>query len=192
MAQQLSCSASGSSWTDQREAQLRRMWGDGLSCGQIARRLDTTRNPVVGKAHRLGLTSRIPSTAAERRVALERRRARAQRKPVDRNPPVSPTTRAIRELMCSANIEVLHDIDVGRKDLLDLEPGDYRWPTTHRPPHRFFGQQKVTGLPYCRRHARIAYQSVAAATPPCSEPSPPKNIETLPPAPAPQELVDAT
>ena len=46
-------------WTEARVDQLKRLWDEGLSASQIASRLgDVTRNAVIGKAHRLGLSSR--------------------------------------------------------------------------------------------------------------------------------------
>lgn len=46
-------------WTDDNIARLRRLWADDqLSSSTIALRLGTTKNAVVGKAHRLGLPSR--------------------------------------------------------------------------------------------------------------------------------------
>ena len=46
-------------WTETRVDQLKNLWEEGLSASQIANRLgDVTRNAVIGKAHRLGLSSR--------------------------------------------------------------------------------------------------------------------------------------
>lgn len=47
-------------WTDERVAELKKLWGDGFSCSQIAAELGCgiTRNAVIGKAHRLGLSQR--------------------------------------------------------------------------------------------------------------------------------------
>ncbi|MEC7303926.1 MAG: GcrA family cell cycle regulator, partial [Pseudomonadota bacterium] len=46
-------------WTEARVDQLKNLWEEGLSASQIANRLgDVTRNAVIGKAHRLGLSSR--------------------------------------------------------------------------------------------------------------------------------------
>src|SRR6266699_5845778 len=57
------------SWTDERVASLKKMWGDGSSASQIAAELGgITRNAVIGKVHRLGLSGRAksPSSAAQR------------------------------------------------------------------------------------------------------------------------------
>lgn len=46
-------------WTDERVETLKKMWGDGASASQIAKELgDVTRNAVIGKVHRLGLSNR--------------------------------------------------------------------------------------------------------------------------------------
>ena len=46
-------------WTEQRIETLRKLWGQGQTASQIAAILGgVTRNAVIGKAHRLGLTGR--------------------------------------------------------------------------------------------------------------------------------------
>ena len=62
-------------WTDDRVELLKKLWTEGLSASQIANRLGgATRNAVIGKVHRLGLsgrvtTSRVKSVRARRRAA---------------------------------------------------------------------------------------------------------------------------
>ncbi|WP_281967555.1 GcrA family cell cycle regulator [Roseovarius nanhaiticus] len=47
------------SWSDERVETLKRMWGEGQSASQIAKELGgVTRNAVIGKVHRLGLSNR--------------------------------------------------------------------------------------------------------------------------------------
>ncbi|MFT4619090.1 MAG: GcrA cell cycle regulator [Sulfitobacter sp.] len=47
------------SWTDERVETLKTMWGEGKSASQIAKELGgVTRNAVIGKVHRLGLSNR--------------------------------------------------------------------------------------------------------------------------------------
>ena len=48
------------SWTDERVETLKKMWGEGQSASQIAKELGSvTRNAVIGKVHRLGLSNRV-------------------------------------------------------------------------------------------------------------------------------------
>ena len=53
-------------WTDERVETLKKLWLDGLSASQIAKSLGgVTRNAVIGKVHRLGLSGRAtPSQPA--------------------------------------------------------------------------------------------------------------------------------
>ncbi len=56
-------------WTDERVELLKKLWADGLSASQIAAELGgITRNAVIGKVHRLGLSGRAksPSSATPR------------------------------------------------------------------------------------------------------------------------------
>ncbi|WP_375262703.1 GcrA family cell cycle regulator [Palleronia sp.] len=47
------------SWTDERVELLKKMWNEGQSASQIAKELGgVTRNAVIGKVHRLGLSNR--------------------------------------------------------------------------------------------------------------------------------------
>lgn len=48
------------SWTDERVETLKKMWNEGQSASQIAKELGgVTRNAVIGKVHRLGLSNRV-------------------------------------------------------------------------------------------------------------------------------------
>jgi GcrA cell cycle regulator len=54
------------SWTDERVETLKKMWGEGQSASQIAKELGgVTRNAVIGKVHRLGLSNRAGSGSAK-------------------------------------------------------------------------------------------------------------------------------
>ena len=65
------------SWTDERVETLKKMWGEGQSASQIAKELGgVTRNAVIGKVHRLGLSNRAGSgTAAPAKPAPEKKAA---------------------------------------------------------------------------------------------------------------------
>ena len=63
------------SWTDERVETLKRMWADGQSASAIAKELGgVTRNAVIGKVHRLGLSNRVEEAeiAPEAPAAPER------------------------------------------------------------------------------------------------------------------------
>src|ERR1700730_8268756 len=62
-------------WTEERVESLKKLWGEGLSASQIAAELGgITRNAVIGKVHRLGLSGRAKSPAS---AAPRPRKARA-------------------------------------------------------------------------------------------------------------------
>ncbi|HZA02511.1 MAG TPA: GcrA family cell cycle regulator, partial [Hyphomicrobiaceae bacterium] len=67
-------------WTDERVELLKKLWSEGLSASQIAGRLGgVTRNAVIGKVHRLGLsgratTSRMKTHRPRPRVAATTKR----------------------------------------------------------------------------------------------------------------------
>jgi GcrA cell cycle regulator len=59
------------SWTDERVETLKRMWAEGQSASQIAKELGgVTRNAVIGKVHRLGLSNRVGGAEDEEAVAV--------------------------------------------------------------------------------------------------------------------------
>jgi hypothetical protein len=70
---------SASDWTPEREAKLKVLWTQGLSCSQIAAQLNAlpggklTRNAVIGKRIRLGLPERSMS-----RLSVDRARQAKQ------------------------------------------------------------------------------------------------------------------
>ena len=54
------------SWTDERVDVLKKMWGEGQSASQIAKELGgVTRNAVIGKVHRLGLSQQRSGTGLD-------------------------------------------------------------------------------------------------------------------------------
>ncbi|MGB1234723.1 MAG: GcrA family cell cycle regulator [Planktomarina sp.] len=60
------------SWTDDRVEVLKRMWGEGQSASVIAKELGgVTRNAVIGKVHRLGLSNRAGSAGAAKAAAAK-------------------------------------------------------------------------------------------------------------------------
>ena len=82
----------GVNWTDERVELLKKLWSDGLSASQIAAELgNVTRNAVIGKVHRLGLSGRAKDVRQPHGPASSARplARRAHRRP---SPPQSRTT----------------------------------------------------------------------------------------------------
>ncbi len=76
-------------WTAEAVAHLRTLWTEGHSTAAIARRMNTSKNSVVGKAHRLGLPPR-PSPIRGKGTG-ERPRTRARIRPGEPSlPPLHP------------------------------------------------------------------------------------------------------
>lgn len=73
-------------WTDESIARLRVLWQEGLSTAEIGRRMQITKNAVVGKAHRLDLAAR-PSPI--RKAELPSGTVPAKRPPTEKPRPVA-------------------------------------------------------------------------------------------------------
>lgn len=72
------------SWTDERVELLKKMWNEGQSASQIAKELGgVTRNAVIGKVHRLGLSNR---TQGEVEAPIAETAAPAEPEPVMAEP----------------------------------------------------------------------------------------------------------
>ena len=80
------------SWTDERVETLKRMWGEGQSASQIAKELGgVTRNAVIGKVHRLGLSNRAGSGGNAGKAAAKEK---APAKPAAPKAPPKAKTKA--------------------------------------------------------------------------------------------------
>lgn len=151
------------SWTDDRVEQLKKLWEAGLSASQIAAELgNVTRNAVIGKVHRLGLSGRAksPSSAAPRP-----RKARPAQHMMRISRPVARGNTALAHVF-EVEVEadpVAYDNVVPmsqRLSLLELTEATCHWPVGDpgSPDFFFCGGKSVAGLPYCPHHSRVAYQ----------------------------------
>lgn len=154
-------------WTDERVEQLKKLWAEGLSASQIAGRLGgVTRNAVIGKVHRLGLsgratTSRIKSHRARPRTAAPvtvKRAAVKSRFATVGNP-------SVRSLFAvdSVYMPPVEEVEIPaseRKTIQALTESSCRWPIgdPQSADFHFCNKNKVPGLPYCETHARRAFQ----------------------------------
>lgn len=159
-------------WTDERIERLRKLWEEGLSASQIAADLGgISRNAVIGKIHRLGLSGRVKAPTPQRRGRKQRLVAkpvyRAPRRTVIGNtvlktiarPEPQAVARTEPEPAPAAEAEIVPLREpVG---LLDLREQHCRWPIGDpaEPGFRFCGQPSPIGQPYCAAHARRAYQA---------------------------------
>jgi GcrA cell cycle regulator len=150
--------AHGATWTSERVERLKGCIGAGLSCSQIAAEIGVSRNAVIGKMNRLGLSR--PRVVLAR--APDPKRAGWRARNVTR---LFNQQRILMELPPEpqgfAAATSIHD---GRGcSLLELSPGKCRWPISEPGAHDFCfcGNTQVEGLPYCVGHARLAYKSTA-------------------------------
>lgn len=152
-------------WTDERVERLRRLWEDGLSASQIAAQIGgVSRNAVIGKVHRLGLSGRVkPADAAGagRRKAAREPEAAA---PVEAEAaPVPAPALVFPETVAPAPAAACAITASSRVTIMDLRESMCRWPLGDptSPDFHYCGDRSITGLPYCTHHAEIAYQPAA-------------------------------
>jgi GcrA cell cycle regulator len=136
-------------WTAERVAQLKSGISAGLSCAQIANEIGVSRNAVIGKINRLGLSRgrspaapRVPGSGAS-----------------TRRPPVLTQRSLLKALFASA--PVADDVvSCEPCSLLNLAPRKCRWPISGAGTvdFRFCGNSTVDGMSYCAGHARMAYR----------------------------------
>jgi GcrA cell cycle regulator len=157
------------SWTDERVDLLKKLWSDGLSASQIATELGgITRNAVIGKVHRLGLSGRAkaPSAANPRpRKARPPTHVLRMTRPAMRgNTALARQAYVLYEVEAEPEPEPLENIvPIGQRcSLLDLSDAKCRWPIGDPGAADFFfcGGKPLAELPYCAYHARLAYQPV--------------------------------
>jgi GcrA cell cycle regulator len=153
----------GMSWTDERVELLKKLWSDGLSASQIAAELGgITRNAVIGKVHRLGLSGRAKSASSsaprQRKTRSSSHLLRMTRASVRGNTALAHAY----EIEAEATPELMENIiPIGqRRTILELTEQTCRWPIGDPGSTEFFfcGGNTIGGLPYCAYHSRVAYQ----------------------------------
>jgi GcrA cell cycle regulator len=156
--------AHGATWTTERLEQLKGCIGAGLSCSQIAAQIGVSRNAVIGKMNRLGLSRPRNVLAKEPEAKRPAWRTRGGAGNVTR---IFSQHRILVELPPEppgrSEVVSIHD---GRGcSLLELSPGKCRWPISEPGAQDFCfcGSPQVEGLPYCVGHSRIAYKSATRA-----------------------------
>ncbi|MBA5778335.1 GcrA cell cycle regulator [Stappia sp. F7233] len=160
-------------WTSEREDLLKKLWLQGLSASQIAYMMDGfTRNAIIGKAHRLNLPKRTPSTSTRPKA----RRVRAQPSLAriggssHTSARVSSSATDIR-LRTSLDLEIERSIfetehaNVQAEDrvtLMTLGSRTCKWPIGDPGSEDFhFCSRDAEGNgSYCAFHHRLAYRNV--------------------------------
>jgi GcrA cell cycle regulator len=155
-------------WTDERVEQLKKLWADGLSASQIAAELGgITRNAVIGKVHRLGLSGRTKAPSSN---APRPRKPRATHMMRVARPAIRGNTALAHAFAYDYEADaeptpVENVIPIGqRRTLLELNEQTCRWPIGDPATQDFYfcGGNAVASLPYCAYHSRVAYQPPAA------------------------------
>ena len=181
------------SWTDERVEILKKMWGEGQSASQIAKELGgVTRNAVIGKVHRLGLSNRAGSAGAkaaakEKAPKAEAKKpapapaAKQQPKTESAAPPPQPKVAGRRAIIPagqplppqpSANeispeaLAKVNEIEKKSKKigLMELTERTCKWPVGDPATEDFWfcGLPVKAGKPYCEAHVGVAFQPVSS------------------------------
>lgn len=157
-------------WTDERVELLKKLWNEGLSASQIAAEIGgITRNAVIGKVHRLGLSGRAKAPSASLPRVRKARPATQMSRPA--RPAVRGSTAlAVRfapayQIEAEPEPELIENVvPIGQRcSLLELSDSKCHWPVGDpgHPDFYFCGGNAVPTLPYCAYHCRMAYQPVA-------------------------------
>ena len=138
------------SWTPERENKLKALWTKGHTASQIAALIgETTRNAVIGKAHRLNLEARTvskkPSTSPKAKLEndVEIKQEKLSRKA------------RFKALLLDKNFEPENP-----KKLSELTDDTCRWPIGHPYEEDFYfcGRKPLEKFPYCKLHVLYAFQ----------------------------------
>lgn len=139
-------------WTTERVELLKKHFEAGLSCREIAVHIGVSRNAVIGKLTRLGLTGGAGNAEQRPRKAGGERSAKSVPRLqlqilqafYDGQPPADEAP-IVSERRCS---------------LFELSEQRCRWPisTPGAEDFCFCGNMPLDGLPYCSGHSRLAYR----------------------------------
>ena len=145
-------------WTEERVEMLKKLWADGLSASQIAAELGgITRNAVIGKVHRLGLSGRAKSPSSSAPRPRKPRSSTMMRVP---RAHIRGNTALAYDYAVEPEPELIEIPVEQRKNLLQLNEATCHWPVGDPGSTDFFfcGGQANEGSPYCNYHSRVAYQ----------------------------------
>jgi GcrA cell cycle regulator len=173
-------------WEDEWIRQLGTLWGEGHSTAEIGRRINVTKNAVVGKAHRLNLPPRpspirrdgapsLPRPAAPRRVVGPTLPPLPASLPLPVDPrveapggpraaavPANLTPDLIRAMRQDGEAAAAKPVPVRQVVARAVRTAACCWPIGEpgTKSFRFCDAEALPGKPYCAEHAQIAYVKV--------------------------------
>ena len=138
------------SWTDEKVAKLKELWGKGNTASQIAEIIGgISRNAVIGKAHRLNLSAKIKTRAATSNKSFENS--------IEQNNNQIKRSRKSRfkSLIIEKDFEPENP-----KQLEELDENSCKWPIGHPDEKSFYfcGRSSLKDFSYCKLHLLYAYQ----------------------------------
>lgn len=152
------------SWTEERVSLLRRLWGEGHTAAEIAKQLGgVTRNAVIGKAHRLKLSNRVSPIQQNKKPANKNVERKSVKRTVSSASPLPvPTKSSAKKAPTSVQETAEIQNESGKLySMMELKPRMCRWPCgdPQSTDFGFCGDPAIPGLPYCEKHAKMAYQA---------------------------------
>ena len=138
------------SWTDEKVAKLRELWGKGNTASQIAEIIGgISRNAVIGKAHRLNLSAKIKTRTATSNSNFENS---VQGKNIKLR---KGRRNKFKSLIIEKDFEPENP-----KQLEELDENSCKWPIGHPNEKSFYfcGRSSLKDFSYCKLHLLYAYQ----------------------------------
>ena len=137
-------------WTPERESKLKDLWSKGHTASQIATLIgDTTRNAVIGKAHRLNLKAR----------AVSKKNPSISKKNDEDNEKIKSKSQSRKSRFKSLLLDKDFEPE-NPKQLEELTDDTCRWPIGHPYEKEFYfcGRKPLEKFPYCKLHILYAFQ----------------------------------
>ena len=149
-------------WTEQMVEELRKMWKEGLTTGEIGKRLNVSKNSIVGKVHRLGLSGR-PSPIKKKeedqvKTVAPEKPAKPEADPVPAPARKKPETE-LKASPATAPKAYSASHNCGSVRLTELDNHTCRWPVGDPKDENFHfcGKKVRLGQTYCEEHSAQAY-----------------------------------
>jgi len=138
------------SWTDIKIQKLRELWTKGYTASEIAGMFgDTTRNAVIGKAHRLDLEERAPS----------KNKSSSEKKVITKSQLKLRGSVSRKSKFKSILLDKIFEPE-NPTSLENLTDQTCKWPSGHPNEENFYfcGRKPVDTFPYCKLHVLYAFQ----------------------------------